>query len=53
MAALASTQPQFIASTCDRNHPNTPLIDDSGANQIVVPDVSIAFLFFVFLLMSN
>ncbi|KAM7480275.1 hypothetical protein LguiA_028488 [Lonicera macranthoides] len=40
MAPPATTQPQFIAGTGNRNLPNAPLIDDDSAadDQIMVPD---------------
>ncbi|GFZ17243.1 NRAMP metal ion transporter 6 [Actinidia rufa] len=38
MAALASAQPQFIASTENRSLQNAPLIENVESNQIVVPD---------------
>lgn len=40
-----SGQPQFIASTGNLSSSNSPLIENSDAAQIVVPDVS--FLLFL------
>ena len=42
MAASATGQPQFIASTGgNRSFSNAPLIKNEDADQIVVPDVSL------------
>lgn len=40
-AATSGQQPQFIASTGNRSFSNAPLIENSDAEQIVVPDVSL------------
>lgn len=39
--ATSGQQPQFIASTGNRSFSNAPLIENSDAEQIVVPDVSL------------
>lgn len=45
MSATGSTsaQPQFIASTGNQSFSNAPLIENSDADQIIVPDVSFDF----------
>ena len=42
-----SEQPQFIASAGNRNYSNTPLIENSDTEKIVVPDVSLIHSFIV------
>lgn len=43
--AAPPAHPQFMTTTDRRTHPDAPLIDNIEYDQIVVPDVSIHFLF--------